>query len=96
MASISGILHTRIRNMVSWYITRVARIQIRIDIPNDCPSQRYADTNTYAEQLASVPADISKPSGAMVMVAAIPNTVFMAIALRIFTMLLVDIKEFPL
>ena len=37
-----------------------------------------------------------KPSGAMVMVAAIPNTVFMAIALRIFTMLLVDIKEFPL
>ena len=57
---------------------------------------RYADTNTYAEQLASVPADISKPSGAMVMVAAIPNTVFMAIALRIFTMLLVDIKEFPL
>jgi hypothetical protein len=31
-------------------------------------------TNTYAEQLASVQADMSKPSRAMVTVAAMPNT----------------------
>ncbi len=74
----------------------VTIIQMITDIASDCPNQRYADTNAYAEQLASVPADISKPSGAMVIVAAMPNTVLIAIARRIFTILLPDRKAFPL
>ena len=52
------------------------------------PNQRYPETNAYAEQLASVAADMSKPSGAIVIVAAMTNTVLIAIARRILTTLL--------
>jgi hypothetical protein len=81
--------------MVSWYKTKVTPIHISIDITKEQPNQRYADTNTYAEQLARVAADISKPSGAMVMVAAIPKTVVIAMALKILTILFPDIKALP-
>ena len=60
------------------------------------PYHRYMLTNTYAEQLASVQADMSKPSGAMVTVAAMPNTVVMDMARRMLIMLLTDMKRLPL
>jgi hypothetical protein len=82
--------------IVSWYITKVTAIQTRIAIPRGIPIHKYADTKTYAEQLASVAADISNPSGAIVIVAAMPNTVLIDIALKIFIILLPDIKDLPL
>ena len=49
-----------------------------------------------AEQLARVQADMSKPSGAMVTVAAMPKTVVMDMARRMLIMLLVDMNRLPL
>ena len=95
VASMSGILHTRIRNMVSWYIISVIRMDTTMAMPSDSPYHRYMLTNTYAEQLASVQADMSKPSGAIVTVAAMPNTVVMDMARRMLIMLFSDMKLRP-
>lgn len=66
-----------------------------IDTGTEKPNQRKEETNAYAEQLARVAADISNPSGAIVTVAAMANTVLMDMALKIFTILLDDIKALP-
>jgi hypothetical protein len=64
-------------------------------ISSDSPCHRYMLTNTYAEQLASVHIDISKPSVDIVTVAAMPNTVVIDMARRMFIILFGVIKLLP-
>ena len=46
VASISGILHTRMRNIVSWYMIMVTRMDTAIAMASGMPYHRYMLTNT--------------------------------------------------
>ena len=96
VASISGILHTSIKNIVNRYITIVNTIVRTIASHKGAPNHRNSAAKTQALKVPSVPADISNPSGAIDTVAARAKIVTTDMARRIFIRLFTEKNAVPL